>query len=273
MTHHPDVEDALRNLRPVKPPPFASVRSIMALILRDMSATYGRSPGGYIWAILEPAAGVALMTAVFSVGFRSPPLGTNFPIFYASGLLPFFLFMNVSGAVAQSINHSRQLLNYPRVTFIDAVLAKFFLTTLTQLIVSYLLFTGILLVFDTQTVLNLPQIVLAYTMAAVLALGIGLMNAVLMTRWPIWQTIWSVVTRPLFIISNIIFLVDEIPEPYRSWLMWNPIVHFVGLMRHAFYYSYEAAYVDVTYVFLVGMILAATGLLFLRRYYRDFLEL
>jgi capsular polysaccharide transport system permease protein len=238
-----------------------------------MSATYGRSPGGYIWAILEPALGVAIMAAIFSVGFRSPPLGTNFPIFYATGLLPFFLYVNVSTAVAQAINQSRQLLNYPRVTFIDAILARFFLATLTQLLVGYLILTGILMIFDTQTVLNLPLILLAYSMAAALALGVGLMNSVLMTRWAIWHTVWSVINRPLVIISNIIFLVDEIPEPYRSWLMWNPIVHIAGLMRRAFYYSYEATYVDVTYVFLVSLILATFGLLFLRRYYRDFLEL
>ncbi|WP_246003779.1 ABC transporter permease [Histidinibacterium lentulum] len=273
MTDSPNMDEVLRNLKPVRPPRFASVRSIVALILREMSATYGRSPGGYIWAVLEPALGVALMAAIFSVGFRSPPLGTNFPIFYATGLLPFFLYINVSTAVAQAINQSRQLLNYPRVTFIDAILARFILATLTQLLVGYLLLTGILMVFETQTILNLPMILLAYSMAAVLALGVGLMNSVLMTRWAIWHTVWSVFNRPLVIVSNIIFLVDEIPEPFRSWLMWNPIVHIAGLMRHAFYYSYEAAYVDVMYVFLVALILGTIGLLFLRRYYRDFLEL
>ena len=33
---------------------FASFRAIGALILREMATSYGRSPGGYIWAILEP---------------------------------------------------------------------------------------------------------------------------------------------------------------------------------------------------------------------------
>ena len=43
---------------------FASLRAIAALVLREMSTTNGRSPGGYLWAILEPAAGIALLTIV-----------------------------------------------------------------------------------------------------------------------------------------------------------------------------------------------------------------
>jgi ABC-type polysaccharide/polyol phosphate export systems, permease component len=59
---------------------FASFRAIMALILREIATTYGRSPGGYVWAVLEPAAGIALLTLIFSAGFRSPPLGTVFSL-------------------------------------------------------------------------------------------------------------------------------------------------------------------------------------------------
>ena len=29
-----------------------------------MGTTYGRSPGGYLWAILEPVAGIALLSTM-----------------------------------------------------------------------------------------------------------------------------------------------------------------------------------------------------------------
>ena len=44
---------------------LASARAIGALILREMSSSYGRSPGAYVWAILEPVAGIALLSLVF----------------------------------------------------------------------------------------------------------------------------------------------------------------------------------------------------------------
>ena len=253
-------------------PRFASQRTISALILREMSTTYGRSPGGYLWAILEPALGLTLLVAIFSTGLRTPALGTNFSIFYASGLMPFFTFLVVSNKVGQAVNFSKQLLSYPRVTIIDAVLARFILALLTQLLVSYLIIAAILTTMETRTVVILPAILSAFTMAAALGLGIGLLNAVLMAYYPVWQSTWAVITRPLILLSGVIFLHDRIPEPYREWLSWNPLVHVTGRSRTGFYYSYRGEYVSEVYVYGIALICGAVGLLFLRRYYRDSME-
>jgi hypothetical protein len=62
-----------RSPAPNRRPRFlASFRTITALILREMATTYGRSPGGYLWAVLEPVAGVALLSLVFSLALRNP---------------------------------------------------------------------------------------------------------------------------------------------------------------------------------------------------------
>lgn len=261
----------LRNVRE-NLPAFASCRTTIALMLREMSTTYGRSPGGYLWAVAEPTLGLMVMVAVFSTGFRTPPLGTNFAIFYASGLLPFFTFLMVSNKVGQAINFSKHLLAYPRVTFLDALLARFVLASLTQFLVAYIIFMAILTTMDTRTILVLPKLLSSFAMAVALGLGIGTLNAVLMAYYPIWQSVWSVITRPLVLLSGVIFLHDRIPEPYREWLTWNPLVHVVGRGRTAFYYSYRGEYVDPIYVYSVALICGAVGLLFLQRYYRDSLE-
>ena len=77
----------------MQPSRFSTLRTVLALMLREMSTTYGRSPGGYLWAILEPAGGIAMMSVAFGLVLRSPSLGTNFPIFYATGYLPFMMYM------------------------------------------------------------------------------------------------------------------------------------------------------------------------------------
>ncbi len=253
-------------------PSFASLRTIAALMLREMTSTYGRSPGGYIWAVLEPALGLLVITLIFSIGFRSPKLGTNFAIFYASGLLPFFMFMNVSMKVQQSINFSKQLLSYPRVTFVDALLARLFLTIIIQSIVGVLIFTFIRTMYETRTILDLGHILNAYAMATAIGMGVGMLNCVLVSRQAIWASIWSVITRPLILISGVIILHDTIPQPYRDWLSWNPLVHVVGESRRGFYYSYSADYVDVAYAYGFALVTAMIGLRFLKTYYRDLLE-
>jgi capsular polysaccharide transport system permease protein len=253
-------------------PRFTSVRTIGALILREMNTSYGRNPGGYIWAVLQPAAGIAIMVAVFSVGFRSPPLGTNFAIFYATGLLPFMAFMDIAGKIGQSLNYSRAFLAYPRISFMDAILARFILNYLTQLLVNYILIASILLLYETRTTLEMDRVALAYAMVASASFGIGLLNCFLMSQFRVWQQVWSILMRPMFLISGIFFMYDDIPEPYRSYLWYNPLMQITGEMRAAFYVNYDAGYVSPGYVFSIALVTSAFGLLFLRRYHRDLLH-
>ncbi len=263
-----------KGLRPVRSQiRFASVRAITALILREMTTTYGRSPGGYVWMVIEPVLGIALLAAVFSLGFRNPPIGSNFAIFYATGLLPFFMFIDVSTKLAQAINYSRQLLAYPRVTFVDAIVARLILSVLTRLLVSCIVFAGILVLFDTRTTLELARILLSFAMAIALGAGVGTLNCFAMSMFPVWQQVWSIVTRPLILVSGVIFLFDAVPEPWRGYLWFNPLVHVTGEMRAAFYVSYDAPYVAPAYVFAVSLIAGLIGLVFLHRYHRDIMEL
>lgn len=260
--------------RPIGPPlrRFASLRSIAALVLREMSTTNGRSPGGYLWAILEPAAGVALLTVIFSMAFQKPALGSNFPLFYASGLVPMGFFTAIAGRVGQSVTYSRQLLVYPSVTFLDAIVARFLLNTLTQVLVASVIISGIFLAFDTKTIVKLPYVAASMAMAASLGLGVGTLNCFLFTKFPVWQQLWSILTRPLFIISCVLMLFDQMPAWAREWLWYNPIVHCVGMMRHGFYPSYHATYVSVAYVMSVSLICGAAGLMLLYRHQTDLLE-
>lgn len=251
---------------------LAGVRTIPALILREMATTYGRSPGGYLWAVLEPVAGIALLSLVFSVGFQAPALGISFPMFYATGMIPFIFFTDVTGKLAQAINFSRALLAYPCVTFLDAILARFLLNAATQVMVGYIVLAGLLFSFETRTVLNPHAILQAYAVLAVLSFGVGTINCFLMTRFPVWQRVWSVAMRPMFIVSCIFFLFETIPQPYRDYLWFNPLVHVTGIMRRGFYPSYDAAYASPAYVTGLGLGLTVAGLLFLRRYHRTLID-
>ncbi len=251
---------------------FASFRTITALVLREMATSYGRSPGGYLWAVLEPVAGIALLSAVFALLFRAPALGINFPLFYATGMIPFVTFSSVSAKLAQAINFSKPLLAYPSVTFLDAILARFILNMLTELMVAYLVFTGILLIFETRVLIDIPVIAEALLLAGALALGVGTLNCFLFTRFPIWQQAWSILMRPMFIISCVFMIYNNMPEFLRNWLWYNPLVHIVGLMRRGFYSSYDAPYVSQGYVLGFSAICLVLGLIFLRRYQYELLN-
>ncbi|MGB0797845.1 MAG: ABC transporter permease [Planktomarina sp.] len=251
---------------------FGAMRTVFALILREMATTYGKSPGGYLWAVLEPVAGIALLTFVFALAFQQPPLGTNFPLFYAGGYLVFMMYLNVSNKLTVAIRFSKPLLFYPAVRFTDAVLARFVLNWMTEVLVLIIVISGILVFWSLRPGFDIPAMVLGILMAAVLALGVGVLNCFLVSVFPIWERIWAIVNRPLFIISTLFFLFETVPHPYDNLLWFNPLVHVVGQMRLGMYPTYAGDFVSPIYVCGLGLGCLALGLLFLNRYYRDIIN-
>lgn len=251
---------------------FPALRSIGALVAREMSTTYGRSVGGYFWAIAEPVAGIVLLSLLFSIALRSPPIGTNFAIFYATGFLPFVFWRDVQTKVALSLRFSRHLLFYPTVSYIDAVLARFLLGSLTQLLIFYLVIMGIVTIWETRTYMDPLLILSSLAAAAILALGVGTLNCFLFWAVPVWENIWAVINRPLLLVSGVIFLHDRVPQPWQDWLWWNPLVHVTGQMRRGFFPQYQGEYVLMMYPYGLGLGMTVIGLILLNRFNRDILN-
>ena len=247
-------------------------RSVGALMLREMSTTHGRVPGGYLWAVAEPLAGIALLSVIFAIGFHAPMLGTSFPLFYATGLLPFLAFSDITGKLSQALNFSRPLFAYPAVGVIDALFARFLLAGLTQLAVASLLLGGILFLSETRATPDLAVLAQAAGLLAVLSLGVGAMNCLAVGLLPLWQRIWSIAMRPMFLISGVFFTFEAVPLPWREILWWNPLIHVVGLVRRGLYPGYDAGYASPAYLLALGLgvsLLAGIGLM---RWHRDILS-
>jgi capsular polysaccharide transport system permease protein len=237
-----------------------------------METTHGRSTFGYIWAVGEPVAGILLLTLIFSIAFTAPPVGTSFAFFYASGYLPFTAYLDISQKVSHAIRFSRPLLFYPGVTFFDALVARFLLNAVTQLMVFALVMASIVWVGGVEVIPRWDAIGLALVMAAALGLGVGTLNCYLIETLPSWERIWAILNRPLFLLSAIVFQFDSVPEPWRGWLWFNPLVHVVGQLRIGLYATYEGAYVSPPYVLALAALAGAAGLLFLGRFHRDIIN-
>ena len=249
-----------------------SGRTIGALILREMGSTYGRSPGGYLWAVIEPIGMILVLSIAFSLLLRSPSLGTSFLLFYSTGFLPFRVYQEIEGKVSASMTYSKPLLAYPRVLWIDAVLARLILNFLTMTLVFLLLSTGILMTIDSRTVIDVAPIAVGVVLMASLGFGVGLMNGVLKGLFPIWKQIWGIISRPLFIASGVIFIYEDLPPMAQNVLWWNPMFHGTGIVRTGFYPTYEADYVSLPFCFGLAFALTALGLLLTRAHYKKVLE-
>jgi capsular polysaccharide transport system permease protein len=250
----------------------APLRSILALMVREMSSRYGRSAGGFAWAIVEPLGVVLLLALGFSLLFKAPPLGTSFLLFYATASVPFHLYQSVSVTVARALRFNGPLLRYPAVSWIDAVIARFLLNALAAIAAGVVILGGILALQKTGAVLQPEPILLATGLAALIGLGVGVVNCLLIGRFETWDMIWSIATRPLFLASGILFTYEGLPAGVQALLWFNPLLHVTALMREGFYPMYAPGWASPLYAGGCGLAALAIGLVLLRRFHEELPE-
>lgn len=252
-------------------PRFTGVRVISALILREMATRYGRSPGEYLWAFLEPLGAILILSYAFSLLLRTPSLGTSFILFFAAAYLPLQVYAAVSRTTQNALGFSRALLQYPVVSWIDAVLARFILNGLTASLVTYLLLAAVLMFTGTRSVLDFAPLVQAVGLALLVGLGVGAFNCVVLGFFPIWERVWLIVSRPLFIASGIFYIYEDLPPLAQDILWFNPLIHITGLMRTGVFTTYHPEYLSKSYVVFFGLFFLSLGAVFLRRFHRELL--
>jgi capsular polysaccharide transport system permease protein len=71
----------------------ASITNIIhALLLREIKTRFGLYRFGIVWALAEPLATVVVLSVIFGLRSRFTAQGVEFPIFIATGIIPFILF-------------------------------------------------------------------------------------------------------------------------------------------------------------------------------------
>ena len=240
------------------------LRVIFALTMREMTTRFGRSAGGYLWAVLEPAGTVALLAVVFAQIARHPPLGEDFALFFATGYVAFHCYMDISRNVSLAVRTNRALLSFPSVTMLDTIMARFLLQLLTTTFVGALILAALTMASRQPVTLDIGSVLLAMGLAALLGLGVGALNCVLFAFSATWERAFAVINRPLFLISGVFFTYEALPRSAQDVIWWNPLLHVTAIMRTGFYPFYAPSFPSVSYVAFFALAPLAAGMLLLR---------
>ncbi len=236
-------------------------RVIGALILRETRTTFGTAQLGYFWAIANPALGVAVLVAIFSVIGRLPPFGTSFALFFATGILPYELYRKLSSSLMGAFDANRGLMSYPLVKETDVLFARSLLIIATYVLVMVLFFGTLIVAGLAQFPAYLDEVFLAVAAASLLGVGAGTTNAVILSLFRTWKQIESVLSKPLFFISGIFYIPSAFPPDIIWMLSWNPVLHVVEWMREGYYSNYNSVVLDKPYLlgFAAALLLAGFG--------------
>lgn len=219
-------------------------------MLRELRMRFGRFHLGYAWAVLEPILMLSVLCAIRVAFGREGISGMAFPVFFASGIIPYFFFQSSITQSLGTIEANLSLFNYRPVRPFDGVFARLVL--------------DFLLAFITGAILLIALYEIGYTyivrapleMAAVIALlfgftlGIALMTSLAGALFQETKKIVPLFMRPLFFLSGVFFPLSRVPEAFQQFLMLNPIAHYLELFRRALSAEYVSTMGDWLYASL-----------------------
>lgn len=235
-----------------------------ALLVRDFMTAYGRSPLSVLWAVAEPVIGIALLTLVFSQISHVAPMGSSYPLFYATGYLPYLFFTSIQGKAMNALKQSKATMSHAKITFVDIIFVKVTLQALIMTCVMVIVYGGIWWIYQPPERMDVSLMGLFFVLGVFLGTGIGVMNAGLAAVFPPWEKVWGVLMRPLFLISGVFYPFSAMPPSLQDILWWNPVLHLVGMNRQAVYQGYESSYISLMFLLVVSLISATLGFALLR---------
>jgi len=224
-------------------------RVIYALMLRDVRTRFfGNGLGFIAISVGWPLVHILLLLTVYTYLGRTTPVGDSLLLFFSSGLMPFMTYSYMSRWIMSGFVMNKPLLAFPIVSITDLLLARALLEMIGSLLMAVSLCTILASLGVDFIPRDIPQACYAWGAVILFGLGMGTINSIIGMAFHGWLIGYSLVIIILYVSSGILFVPDAIPDPYRYWLSFNPVLHAVTWMRSAYYPGYGAIILDKAYL-------------------------
>lgn len=239
---------------------LTQLQVVHALLLRETKTRFGANRMGYLWALIEPAAMVAMFAAFYSTYGRMAGAGSNVVAFISAGILPFSLFRDTAGKCMAGVSANAGLLFYPQVRPLDLVIARALLEFVTTLVVLSMVLGGAMLWTGNTQIVSILESLAGLVLAAGLGASFGLVCCGLSVYSNNVETIMPTLLRPLMWFSAVFHSVDTLPTAYRNVLLYNPLVHAIEMVRDGWFPGYNARAIDPWYPTWCILVMSFVGL-------------
>ncbi len=250
----------------VKRQPFGIMRAVVfALMMREMKTRFGVYRLGYLWALLEPGIHIAVFAIIFGfIAQRTMP-GINFIVFLTTGIIPWLMFNSMLSRGMSAVSANQGLFSYRQVKPMDSILARMIL----EGIIYSSIYLFILLIFIWSGVdisIEDPlKVIAAFLLLFLFSYGLSTIMCIVVTQAPEVKKLVPIFLRPLYFMSGIFFSIESIPQEYRAYLMWNPVMQTNELSRDAFFTAYQTPEGSWSYLALCAAVALIFGLALYRQ--------
>lgn len=213
--------------------PRRYLHSLWLLSARDLKVRYSTSALGYLWSVLDPLVMSLIYWFVFTQVFNRGDIGGSpYIVFLIVGLLPWVWFNTSVSDFTKAFRKDAKLVRstaIPRSIWVNRIV----LSKGTEFLFSIpvlLLFA----IFARPQVQWNPMILLfplGMILQTILLVGLGLLVAPLCALWGDLERTTRLVLRALFYASPIIYGISDLPAPFNTLALFNPLSGIFVLYR------------------------------------------
>ncbi|WP_201582379.1 ABC transporter permease [Psychrobacter immobilis] len=243
-----------------------------ALLMRELQTRFGGYRLGYLWAPLEVIFQMLIFLVIFGVVIERAVPGMSFPLFLVAGMVPFRMFQTIATRALGAVEANQGLLMYRSIRHIDVIIARSALEFIIYFVTLVILLTGLAFFGDYASLANLHIVLFCWITLFLFSFGVALIMMVVGFYGGEISKIIAILFTILYFTSGIIYPIHIIPEPYFSYLLYNPFIHNIELIRHAFAPAYPAYHIDITYFLKWTVAVNFLGLLMYKAVERDLIR-
>lgn len=234
------------------------------IVKKNFISKYKESVLGVLWTILSPLLMMALFTIVFSTLFSRNI--SNYAVYFLCGWCLFQFFNTSISASMNALRGNKAILQRtpaPKYIFVLGGILSEFLNYLIMLIllVVIMLITNAPFYFPIIFCSIIPVILLF-----IMIVGLGLMVSIACVYYTDIIHLWSVMSLMLMYASAIFYPMDIVPEPFRGYLLLNPLYWAIDQFRLFVYHGIAPNAINLINLLLLSLIILICGIIVFKKY-------
>lgn len=235
---------------------------IFALVIREMRGRLSVHRFGAFWILFEPLAHIVVFMMIHTLLRSNIGNGIDFPIFLAAGIIPFIFFKNIALKEMEAVSANKGLFAYRQIKPIDTIIARMVVECALMICVYILVMFGLGMWAGVDVSIHKPlEWLCVMAIGIIFSFGLGLIFCILGEALPEIKTFIKLLYMPLYFLSGIIMPLWLVPERFYSYMLWNPYLHLIELLRAETFSAYpESRGISISYAFSVALATLFIGL-------------
>ena len=234
------------------------------IVKKNFLSKYKESVLGVMWTILSPLLMMALFTIIFSTLFAKNI--DNYAVYFLCGWCLFQFFTSSISASMEALRGNKSILKRtpaPKYIFVLGAILSEFLNYLIMLILL------VIIMLITHAPFYFPIMfgsIISIISLFIMIIGLGLMLSIACVYYTDIRHLWSVISMMLLYACAIFYPMDVVPEPFRGYMMLNPLYWIIDHFRCFVYQGIFPNGIGLINSLLLSFIILICGIIVFKKY-------